>query len=327
MKNCVYRFVNNQGDIIYIGKAKCLKTRLSNHKHLPEECYLECDKIEFMMFDTEYDMDLAERYFIPRYKPKYNTDMKNNNISLHINDLEIKMWKSYNKIEEVNKINNNKEDLLDCDVEFLKREKTIISAKLDMIDNLLDKYIKDEGMRKDIINERHDLIKKENEYKEKLLNILKIRYPEERTFVLEYFIYLGVSSKDDIIKYNIKELIEKHYKICETELLEKGYYREENYEKIDNDFIYYSFKQNKWLYLLEGRYTKCNIESYLVDRDIKNKIIADIIKNIEHKLIHKYGLFEKEIIMLDSYDQVISQLNHGFEPKKFKKPYIVYKIA
>lgn len=71
--NCVYRFLNKYNEIIYVGKAKNLKNRLSNHNHLPKECYKERDRIEFICLNNEFDMDLAERYFITKINPKYNT--------------------------------------------------------------------------------------------------------------------------------------------------------------------------------------------------------------------------------------------------------------
>ena len=41
MKNCVYRFLNKDNEIIYIGKTKDLDNRIKTHEHLPKECYLE----------------------------------------------------------------------------------------------------------------------------------------------------------------------------------------------------------------------------------------------------------------------------------------------
>jgi excinuclease UvrABC nuclease subunit len=62
MKNCVYRFVNENNEIIYIGKAKDLRNRINTHNHLPKECYEERTRIEYTSFETETDMDFAERY-------------------------------------------------------------------------------------------------------------------------------------------------------------------------------------------------------------------------------------------------------------------------
>lgn len=99
--NCVYRFLNKEGEIIYIGKAKNLKVRLSNHEHLPKECYLERDKIEFVLFKTEDDMEFAERYYIPKYKPKYNVIWSEREISIDIPSLDNKKWIEYGNKEYI----------------------------------------------------------------------------------------------------------------------------------------------------------------------------------------------------------------------------------
>ena len=72
IENCVYRFLNKNNEIIYIGKATELIYRLKNHRHLGKKCYSEIKNIEYIQFKTKGDMELAEIYFISKYKPKYN---------------------------------------------------------------------------------------------------------------------------------------------------------------------------------------------------------------------------------------------------------------
>jgi excinuclease UvrABC nuclease subunit len=67
MRNCVYRFLNKDNKVIYVGKAKDLKSRILNHKHLSEECYKERNKVEYVRFVSEDDMDFAERYYIMKF--------------------------------------------------------------------------------------------------------------------------------------------------------------------------------------------------------------------------------------------------------------------
>lgn len=97
MNNCIYRFLNAFGRVIYIGKAKDLNQRMSNHCHLPSECYEETVLIEYCTFDSEYDMDLAERYFIPKYNPKYNTVLYGKEITLSIFEFDHKDWFVFSK--------------------------------------------------------------------------------------------------------------------------------------------------------------------------------------------------------------------------------------
>lgn len=96
ISNCIYRFINKAGEIIYIGKAVNLKNRISNHNHLDERCYLELDKIEYTCFPTEDIMDWAERYYIPKNKPKYNVVMKQRSFEgFYIEELERREWNVY----------------------------------------------------------------------------------------------------------------------------------------------------------------------------------------------------------------------------------------
>ena len=73
MNNYVYKFINRNGEIIYIGKTKNLESRINNHNHLDPNCYKELDCIMYATFNTEHEMDFAERYYIQKINPKYNT--------------------------------------------------------------------------------------------------------------------------------------------------------------------------------------------------------------------------------------------------------------
>lgn len=97
MKNCVYRFINKNAEVIYVGKAKDLKQRLNGHTHLPKECYKETTHIEYLQFETEDDIDFAERYYISKLKPKFNIIHSCKDIRININELNEKEWKVYSK--------------------------------------------------------------------------------------------------------------------------------------------------------------------------------------------------------------------------------------
>lgn len=122
MKNCIYRFINNSDEIIYIGKAIDLNQRLNNHNHLPKECYEERVKIEYFSLATEDEIDLAERYLIAKIKPKYNVIFKNKDISFNLEEFDKQEWIEYNKKyskdhkvisfkNNIDKINNEKEKI------------------------------------------------------------------------------------------------------------------------------------------------------------------------------------------------------------------------
>ena len=90
---CCYRFINCNGEIIYVGRAKNLITRLGTHDHLPEECYKQIERIEYCKFNSNDDLDLAEPYFIAKWKPKFNQDFVNKKYSFTLKEFEEKEWK------------------------------------------------------------------------------------------------------------------------------------------------------------------------------------------------------------------------------------------
>lgn len=95
MKNCIYKFIGENREILYIGKAHNLKHRLNTHTHLPSECYEKTKKIEYYSFNTKGDMDLAEIYYISKYKPVYN-DVSKYDISIDIKEFDELKFETYN---------------------------------------------------------------------------------------------------------------------------------------------------------------------------------------------------------------------------------------
>lgn len=79
----VYRFLDSDGQILYVGKAKDLKNRLSNYfgdkKFIPYKSRVltkNSSFIEFTIVDTEHDALLMENTFIKRFQPRYNVSLK-----------------------------------------------------------------------------------------------------------------------------------------------------------------------------------------------------------------------------------------------------------
>jgi len=79
----VYRFLNKDGIIIYIGKAKHLKNRVSQYFHSPEsltsKTRVMVSKIadfEHTVVESEEDALLLENNLIKQYQPRYNVMLK-----------------------------------------------------------------------------------------------------------------------------------------------------------------------------------------------------------------------------------------------------------
>jgi len=79
----VYLFLNKKGIVIYVGKAKNLKTRVASYfssgKLSPKTAILvsEISKIKTVELDSEIESLLVEAYLIKKYKPKYNIKLIN----------------------------------------------------------------------------------------------------------------------------------------------------------------------------------------------------------------------------------------------------------
>ncbi|WKN33649.1 excinuclease ABC subunit UvrC [Porifericola rhodea] len=79
----VYKFYNNQHDLIYVGKAKSLKKRVSSYfnrsagsSRKTRKMVSEINTIEFTIVNSEFDALLLENSLIKKNQPKYNILLK-----------------------------------------------------------------------------------------------------------------------------------------------------------------------------------------------------------------------------------------------------------
>lgn len=99
IKNCVYRFLDADGKILYVGSTEMLlKHRLSSHNcgHLCDCCKNSTVKVEYIVFPTIMDIRVAELYYINKYQPPYNTQNKyEDGITYTIDYLDNMEWLEY----------------------------------------------------------------------------------------------------------------------------------------------------------------------------------------------------------------------------------------
>jgi excinuclease ABC subunit C len=79
----IYKFKDEEGGILYVGKAKDLKKRLSSYfgkrkgrAHRTRTMVKNADHITFTMVETEADALLLENTLIKKYQPRYNVMLK-----------------------------------------------------------------------------------------------------------------------------------------------------------------------------------------------------------------------------------------------------------
>ena len=79
----VYLMKNAAGSIIYVGKSKCLKNRVSSYFQMPERLNVKTRKLvgniadfETIVTGSEAEALLLENELIKRHMPKYNIKLK-----------------------------------------------------------------------------------------------------------------------------------------------------------------------------------------------------------------------------------------------------------
>lgn len=77
-----YIYYNNEGEVIYVGKAKILKRRVMsyfNRKHDSVKVSIlvsQIEKLEYIITNTEVEALILENHLIKKHKPKYNILLK-----------------------------------------------------------------------------------------------------------------------------------------------------------------------------------------------------------------------------------------------------------
>jgi excinuclease ABC subunit C len=78
----IYKYYNESNEILYVGKAKSLRKRVSsyflkNHDNYKTHKLVECiHHIEFTIVDSEQDAFLLENSLIKQFQPKFNINLK-----------------------------------------------------------------------------------------------------------------------------------------------------------------------------------------------------------------------------------------------------------
>jgi len=73
----IYRFLDKNGKILYIGRTNDIERRILKEHftaigHLPEECYMAVEKVEYARIVNESEEVAYEAILINKLKPKYN---------------------------------------------------------------------------------------------------------------------------------------------------------------------------------------------------------------------------------------------------------------
>ncbi|MCF6460194.1 UvrB/UvrC motif-containing protein [Clostridium sp. Cult3] len=96
----IYKMIDSQGNIIYIGKSKCLKKRVKSYFYTNHDfnkinqLVFNIHDIDFIVTDTHLEAQLLECKLIKKYRPIYNSQYKNDKKYVYL------------KIEDYNRFNS-----------------------------------------------------------------------------------------------------------------------------------------------------------------------------------------------------------------------------
>lgn len=171
---CVYRFLDVDGNVLYVGKTENIKARIRKHLstsgHLSKECYNRLDKIQFIAMKSVVLMDIKELYYINLYKPIFNSNHLIDEASFIISDFSNDIWIDFNdysvsKFERINDLSGKYVNLMrGCGIEDnIRFVKSVFSRKRN--DNYLV-YIEYESVSGKVIQSRKGTFKSKEEASE-----------------------------------------------------------------------------------------------------------------------------------------------------------------
>lgn len=202
----IYKMVGENGHILYIGKAKNLKKRISSYKNLNKQSIriqkmLSCvEKIDFEITATEVDALILENNLIKKHKPKFNILMRDDKTFPYIYlDMDhqfptIKKYRSKNIIQNKNIygpfVSANVDNIImllykifklrSCtDYEFLKRKTPCLEYHLDRCSAPCVSYITEKDYSKSVVAVRKVLSGDIREAKDILKKIMQTKSKNE----------------------------------------------------------------------------------------------------------------------------------------------------
>lgn len=146
--HCVYRFINEDNEIIYIGRTsqgmdKRMGQHFSSNGHLAIDGYRAVERIEYAELPTKADVDVVEKYLVSTLRPVYNKEFMNSGQMT----VEVKVnlnWTSYPYIKKQNLRRNPQEINRDLrsEIEKLRIERNNFKERSDILKKEMDILVK-----------------------------------------------------------------------------------------------------------------------------------------------------------------------------------------
>ncbi|MEM9286671.1 MAG: GIY-YIG nuclease family protein, partial [Pseudomonadota bacterium] len=106
----VYRMLGKEGEVLYVGKARSLKSRVANyatlngHANRIARMISETRSMEFVVTDTETEALLLEANLIKQLRPRYNVLLRDNKSFASRRSASVSVSVTTNSIDRVSEI-------------------------------------------------------------------------------------------------------------------------------------------------------------------------------------------------------------------------------
>lgn len=326
----VYMMKNNKGKIIYIGKAKNLKNRVSSYFNNPKssiktfELVKHINDIEFFICNNELEALILENNMIKEYKPKYNILLKDNKTYPYLRITK-------EKYPQISIIRSKKHLEINSEAYYfgpypsnLKNMLKILMIAFDINNITIDMYNKKiigTNLRYNSNNSNWKFINKtdEEKYIENVNNMIEFLKNKDRKIIDKLH--------DEMVEFSnnlefekaliIRNRIEMLNELVKNQIIEQNRAVDEDvfvFKEIENRIFVCIFSVRDGKVVDKNSY---NIEKSFEDSDILQRLILSYYDN---------KIIPKSIIIQNEYKENIDIVEKWFETERNIKIKIISPI-
>lgn len=173
----IYKHYNSDNEVIYVGQTKDMNNRQYTHRN-SSHWRSEIHKIEYSKVYDKYMMDIMEKYYISKYKPKYNLSFNDCSYYEYFNVKKELEFKEYKESKSIRKEPHLKTLLLSCSSlkkeDYKEKYKEINVKNLELFRYNINKAIND-GKFYNLENKNFSMTKDiENLYSNYKVKLMKL---------------------------------------------------------------------------------------------------------------------------------------------------------
>lgn len=136
--HAVYRFINRENEVIYVGMTSNLKARIAKHlsnesRFVTEDFSIEdIKRVDYLELQNEQECKLVEAYYINKHKPRFNISIPGEKIFI---DENAHAWISFKLADSIfiskdNQTEERKREILEEKIEKLTSKLALQKSKI-----------------------------------------------------------------------------------------------------------------------------------------------------------------------------------------------------